>query len=72
MADLRSEVLRAAEHGIKSVMPECFMKRIRVEDSFLILRDSLRIDLREFDEIVVLGGWQGVGQDGGDAGAPHL
>jgi glycerate-2-kinase len=55
MADLRSDVLRAAEQGIKNVMPECFMKRIRVEDNSLIIKDSLRIDLREFDEVVVLG-----------------
>jgi len=55
MADLRSEVLKAAEHGIKSVMPECFMKRIRVENGSLIIKDSLRIDLREFDEVIILG-----------------
>ncbi|MEM4021419.1 MAG: DUF4147 domain-containing protein [Nitrososphaerota archaeon] len=55
IADLRGEVLRAAEQGIRSVMPESFMKRVRVEDDFLIVKDSLKIDLREFDEVVVLG-----------------
>lgn len=55
LSSIWEEVLRAAELGIRNVMPENFMKRVRVEDNLLLVKESLRIDLREFEEVVVLG-----------------
>ncbi|RLG04241.1 MAG: hypothetical protein DRN61_03455 [Thaumarchaeota archaeon] len=55
LSNLWENVLRAAELGIRSVMPENFMKRVRVEDQLLLVKDSLRVDLREFEEVIVLG-----------------
>ena len=59
---LRKEVLEAAEAGVKNVMPENFMKKVRLEDNFLLIGDSFKIDLRGYDEVVVLGAGKAVVQ----------
>ncbi len=55
LSSLWENALRAAELGIRSVIPENFMKRIRVQNDNLIVKDSLKLDLKEFEELVVLG-----------------
>ncbi len=59
---LRKEVLEAAEAGVRSVMPENFMKKVRLEDNLLLIGDSFKIDLRGYDEVVVLGAGKAVVQ----------
>ncbi|MCD6236290.1 MAG: DUF4147 domain-containing protein, partial [Thaumarchaeota archaeon] len=54
-ATLRRAVLEAAEAGVKAVMPENFMKKLRVSGRVLRVDGAVKIDLRRFDEIVVLG-----------------
>ena len=54
-ATLRRAVLEAAEAGVKAVMPENFMKKLRVSGRVLKIDGAVKIDLRRFDEIVVLG-----------------
>jgi len=55
LSSLREDVLKAAELGIKSVVPENFMKRVRLQGDVLLVRDAVRLDLREFKDLVVLG-----------------
>jgi len=57
---LRREVLEAAEAGVRSVMPENFMRKVRLEDNLLLIGDSLRIDLRNYEEVVVFGAGKAV------------
>ncbi|MCD6536037.1 MAG: glycerate kinase [Thaumarchaeota archaeon] len=53
-ASLRRVALKAVESGIKSVMPENFMKKLKLRGRMLII-DKHRIDLKQFDEVLVLG-----------------
>ena len=51
---MRRVALKAVESGIKSVMPENFMKKLKLRGRMLII-DKHRIDLKQFDEVLVLG-----------------
>jgi len=53
-ASLRRAALKAVESGIKSVMPENFMKKLKLRGSVLTV-DGYKVDLKRFDEVVVLG-----------------
>jgi len=56
---LRRVALKAVESGIKSVMPENFMKKLKLRGRMLII-DKHRIDLKQFDEVLVLGAGKAV------------
>lgn len=55
MASLRRVALNAVESGIKNVMPETFMKKLKIQGSYLTVDNRFKIDLKRFDEILVLG-----------------
>ncbi|MCS7132589.1 MAG: DUF4147 domain-containing protein [Aigarchaeota archaeon] len=59
MASLRRDALKAAELGIRSVMPENFMRKLRLRGRVLAV-DGIRVDLKRFDEVVVLGAGKAV------------
>ena len=51
---MRRTALKAVESGIRSVMPENFMKKLKLRGRRLIVNGQ-RIDLKQFDEVLVLG-----------------
>ena len=55
LSDLRADVLRAAEAGIKAVMPRNFMKKVKLKGDQLVIGDELKLDLKDYDEIIILG-----------------
>ena len=55
LSALRADVLRASEAGIRAVMPGNFMKKVRLEGDRLVIGDELKLDLRDYDQIIVLG-----------------
>lgn len=59
LAALRRSSLRAVELGIRSVMPESSMRKLRIHGQILKL-GSLRVDLKNFEEILVLGAGKAV------------
>jgi len=55
LAAIRRRLLEAAELGIRSVIPENFMKKLKVRGNALKIDDTVKLDLRRFEDIIVLG-----------------